>query len=182
MPPAAPTSVATPRSTSGDSADKGEQLRADKLERWLQKRYDAPARNLFALNLDLFPRADAGTAAKAAQPITSAQSDRFWDRLAKSITTQADLRRQRQIRLENVLAVAGKLRLQSTMITGGVPRAMIDGRLYKVGDVITVEGSSPKVTFRVDRIGARSVVLDRDEAKLELGMGVNRVRVLRDGE
>jgi hypothetical protein len=163
--------------------------RADKLESWLQRPFEGPGRNLFEFRPENYQSISrAGAVASDVQPIV-ADSERFWDRLAKSITSRADLRRQRQIRSDNVAAAAGKLRLQSTMIQGGTPRAMIDGRMFRVGESISVEapaakeGGAVKSTFRVVRIGRQSVVVERDGIRVELSMKpTDKVRLLGEDE
>lgn len=161
--------------------------RADKLDGWLSRPLQGPSRNLFEFRPENYLSArHAGEANVDAAPI-AAETGRFWDRLAKSITSRADLRRQRQIRTDNVVAAAGKLKLQSTMIQGGVPRAMIDGRLLKAGDAIVCDApnsgatATAKPTFRIVRIGRQSVVVERDGVRVELSMsGTEKLRVLTD--
>lgn len=165
--------------------------RADKLEAWLQGPLDSPRRNLFEFRSENYLSASHATAGVTDGAPNLAETGRFWDRLAKSITSRADLRRQRQIRTDNVVAVAGKLRLQSTMIQGGTPRAMIDGRMLKAGDVVAVDApaanpagaQAAKTTFRIERIGRQSVIVERDGVRIELSMtGTERVRVLPEEE
>ena len=124
------------------------------LREWL----DAPAmplrRNLFAIDLERFPRDGSVTS-------VSTKSSGFWDELAKSMTFQADVRKERQILIENLHQQASQLRLQSTMM-GAVPKAVINGELVEEGEVVAA--------FRVLKIEARRIIVEREGIKLEIQM------------
>lgn len=124
------------------------------LREWM----DAPAmplkRNLFAIDLERFPRDRSVTSA-------STKSSGFWDELAKSMTFQADVRKERQILIENLHQQASQLRLQSTMM-GATPKAVINGELVEEGEVVAA--------FRVLKIEARRIIVEREGIKLEIQM------------
>jgi hypothetical protein len=146
---------------------------SQKLEQWLLAPVPPLAKNLFQFRGEFFPRTLAAVDT-AASIVTD---ELFWDRLAKSITARADQRRQKQIRLENLQAAATRLKLQSTLM-GTHPRAMIEGRLVRVGETVRSESTE----FRLIGIEARRIVLERDGVKVEVPMGSNKVRVIADGE
>ena len=120
---------------------------------------DAPAapltRNLFAVALEKFPH--DGSAVHT----TNKDVVGFWDELAKSMTFRADVRKERQVLVENLARQASQLRLQST-IMGAAPKAVIDGGLVGEGDVVA--------TFRVLRIEPRRIIVEREGIKLEIQM------------
>ena len=136
--------------TSSRPQDSATALRA-----WM----DAPSghltRNLFAVQLERFPY--------DANRIHTANNDAvgFWDELAKSMTFRADVRKERQILVENLARQASELRLQST-IMGASPKAVIDGGLVGEGDVVA--------SFRVLKIEPRRIVVEREGIKLEIQM------------
>jgi hypothetical protein len=146
--------------TAGDGggvSDPGRPLdRRSALRAWM----DAPAapltRNLFAVELEHFP-ADASRVPAAANKSTV----EFWDELAKSMTFRADVRKERQILVENLARQASQLRLQST-IMGASPKAVIDGDLVGEGDVVA--------SFRVLKIEPRRIIVEREGIRLEIQM------------
>jgi hypothetical protein len=117
---------------------------------WLAKPRGAVDRNLFAIHLDYYPRADDR------KPATDGAEDS-----TSTPTTEADQKREQQILMENLQTQAAKLKLQSTLM-GSVPRAMVNGQLVQAGD--TVEG------FTVVKIEARSIVVQQDGVTLEIAM------------
>ena len=143
-------------SYAGSSSQPGRSHDAKAaLREWM----DAPpaplGRNLFAVELERFPR-DGSTPTSA-----SAGAPGFWDELAKSMTVRADVRKERQILVENLQHQASQLRLQSTMM-GATPKAVIDGELVGEGEVVA--------SFRVLRIEARRIIVEREGIKLEIHM------------
>ena len=108
----------------------------------------ALSRNLFVVNYDCFPQ--DGT-----KPVfvRVSHGDGFWDQLAKSMASRADQINERQVLLEKYQAEVAKMKLQSTMM-GASPKALINGELVGVGDVVA--------SFRVSKIEARIVVLERE--------------------
>jgi hypothetical protein len=135
------------------------------LQAWLDQPSENINRNLFAVNLDKFPQ-DSGK-------ITSgtARSALFWDDLAKSMSQQADVKKERRVLYENLAQQASQLRLQSTMM-GATPKAVINGELVREGDAVVcgASGTEPGVTFRVLKIEARRIMIEREGIKLEIQM------------
>ena len=86
----------------------------------------------------------------------------------KSMTARADQKRERQILIENLQLQAAQLKLQTTLMgtqaegPASRPRAMINGGLVGEGDVVA--------SFRVLRIEARRIVVEREGIKLEILM------------
>ena len=103
----------------------------------------------------------------------------FWDQLAKSLASQADQKRQKQIRSENLQLAASTLKLQTTLM-GSVPKALIDGRMVRAGDLLETKSSDLSMSFRVVQIEPRRVVIERDGVKIELKMGVGHARVISE--
>jgi hypothetical protein len=121
-----------------------------------QRRPIAPlSRNLFVINYDFFPQ--DGSAPTA--PVRIQQGDGFWDHIAKSMTLRADQKREREVLVENLRAQALQLKLQSTVL-GASPEALVNGQLVRVGDVVA--------SFRVTKIEARRIVVEREGIKLEV--------------
>lgn len=131
-------------------ADSAAALRA-----WMDAPVAPLARNLFAVELERFPH--DGSAVQTANK----DAVGFWDELAKSMTFRADVRKERQVLVENLARQASQLRLQST-IMGASPKAVIDGGLVGEGDVVA--------SFRVLRIEPRRIIVEREGIKLEIQM------------
>jgi hypothetical protein len=121
---------------------------------------DAPpaplTRNLFSVDLDQF--AQDGSRSGSTH---NAANQGFWDELAKSMSSQADHRKERQIYIENLQQQAADMRLQSTVM-GATPKAVINGALVGEGDVVA--------QFRVVKIEARRITVEREGIKLEIQM------------
>ena len=142
-----PNNLHTP--TSGTSATVAALLE------W-QRRPIAPlSRNLFVINYDFFPQDGSAPAA----PVHVQQGDGFWDHIAKSMTARADQKREREVLVENLRGQALQLKLQSTVL-GASPKALVNGQLVRVGDVVA--------SFRVTKIEARRIVVEREGIKLEV--------------
>jgi len=128
---------------------------ASALRAWM----DAPGapltRNLFEVDLEKFPH-DGSRVQTTNKDVVG-----FWDELAKSMTFRADVKKERQILVENLARQASQLRLQST-IMGASPKAVIDGGLVGEGDVVA--------SFRVLRIEPRRIIVEREGIKLEIQM------------
>jgi hypothetical protein len=145
---------------------------------WLAEPIKTLDRNLFEFKGEFYPRSTESMAG-AARVI---EDEMFWDQLAKSLSARADSKKQRQIRVENLQQAAGKLKVQST-IMGPNPRAMVDGRMTRLGGTVEADtGSGSSVTFKVVRVEARRLVVERDGLKFEVPMGTGRARVLSDEE
>jgi hypothetical protein len=135
------------------------------LQSWLEQPTEVVNRNLFAVNLDRFPQDGSKIA------VSSARSSLFWDELAKSMSQQADVRKERKVLYENLAQQASQLRLQTTMM-GAQPKAVINGEIVREGDVVAsgAAGDDRGVTFRVLKIEARRIIIEREGIKLEIQM------------
>ena len=125
------------------------------LRLWMESPGAPLTRNLFEVELERFPSDGSPL------PMANKTSVGFWDELAKSLTFRADVKRERQILMENLARQASQLRLQST-IMGASPKAVIDGGLVGEGDVVA--------SFRVLRIEPRRITVEREGIKLEIQM------------
>jgi len=125
------------------------------LQEW-QKKPTSPllSRTLFVVNYDFFPQDGSKPA-----PLRAPQGDGFWDQVAKSLTARADQKKEREVLVENLRLQAAQLKVQSTVM-GASPKALINGELVGVGGVVA--------SFRVAKIEARKIVVEREGIKLEL--------------
>ncbi len=137
---------------------------ATSLRNWMDATIEPVSRNLFAVSLEQFPQ-DINRPAHS----SVADPQGFWDDLAKSMTSRADVRRERQTLLENLQQLAGRMHLQSTMM-GAKPKAVIDGELVGEGGVVATRSGESRIEFRVLKIEARRVFLEREGIKLEILM------------
>ena len=128
---------------------------ATALRQWMESPGAPLTRNLFEVELERFPN-DGSVVQTTNKDVVG-----FWDELAKSMTFRADVKRERQILMENLARQASQLRLQST-IMGASPKAVIDGGLVGEGDVVA--------SFRVLRIEPRRITVEREGIKLEIQM------------
>jgi hypothetical protein len=124
-------------------------------QEWLHQPINELSRNLFVTRLEYYPQDGSHLAT------SGNEGDGFWDQVAKSMSSQADHKRERQILLENLQVQASQLRLQSTVM-GGRPRALVNGQLLGEGDSIA--------SFKVVRIESRKVLLEREGIRLEITM------------
>jgi len=111
-------------------------------------------RNLFLVKLDYFTQ-DGSSLTK-----DQSVADGFWDELAKSFATKADQEKAKHILVENLQSQAARLKLQSTVMKNGDPKAMVNGTLVGAGD--TIAG------FRVVKIEAKRIIVEREGIKLEV--------------
>lgn len=121
---------------------------------WHRKPIAPLSRNLFVVNYDFFPQDGSRPAA-----LRAPSGDGFWDQLAKSMTWRADQKREREVLVENLRSQAAQLKVQSTMMSAP-PKALINGVLVAEGDVVA--------SFRVSKIEARRIVVEREGIKLEI--------------
>jgi hypothetical protein len=118
----------------------------------------APAdRNLFLIDYDRFEKSGKSTAQGA--PVQ--QSGDSSPDPAKSGPSPADLKKERQILVDNLQAQAAQLKLQTTLM-GASPKALVNGNLVGEGDTVA--------SFRIVRITARGMVIEREGIKLEVQM------------
>jgi hypothetical protein len=125
------------------------------LRAWIETPAAPLTRNLFEVDLEKFPH-DGSRVQTTNKDVVG-----FWDELAKSLVFRADVKKERQILVENLARQASQLRLQST-IMGASPKAVIDGGLVGEGDVVA--------SFRVLRIEPRRIIVEREGIKLEIQM------------
>ncbi len=144
--PSAVSSVSPASRTDGESVS---------LQQWARQPVRPLARNPFAIPLDDYPRDSASLADRPASQTG------YWDLVGKSLSSRADQQEQRQILIDNVRIAAASLKLQSTVL-GAHRGAMVNGNLVREGD--SVAG------FRILRIEARQVVVEREGVKLALLM------------
>jgi hypothetical protein len=85
------------------------------------------------------------------------------------MSSRADVRKERQILIENLQQQASQLRLQSTMM-GASPKAVVDGGLVGEGDVVACGAGETRTVFRVLKIEPRRIVVEREGIKLEIQM------------
>jgi hypothetical protein len=147
---------------SGKNATDPQAARDGHINPYLRKWADAPvsqiSRNLFAIRLEYFPVDGPKT---NAADVRERADDGFWVRLEKSLALQADQRDKRENQKANYIKAAGDLKLQSTVM-GPQPKALVNGELVGEGDVVA--------EFRVVRIEARRVIVEREGIRLEIQM------------
>ena len=112
-------------------------------------------RNLFHVKLDYYAKEGSAEAPKA-----RASTEGFWDELAKSLAAKADQEKARRILIGNLQGQASRLNLQSTVMSNGSTKAMVNGSLVEEGE--TVSG------FKILKIEARRMVVEREGIKLEV--------------
>lgn len=157
-PAPAPAAVrSTTSAGSGNRSVGSSRVAHPRLLKWVEGPVAPVSRNLFAVNLEYFPverpRNGAG--------VREQGDDGFWGKLEKSLTLQADQRHKRENQIANYKAQAAQLKLQST-IMGPQPKAMLNGELVGEGDIIA--------SFRVLKIEARRVIVEREGIRLEIVM------------
>jgi hypothetical protein len=121
---------------------------------WSRPTVTPLSRNLFVVNYDFFPQDGSKP-----QALRGPNGNGFWDQVAKSMTVRADQKREREVLLENLRLQAAQMKVQSILM-GASPKALINGELVGVGSVVA--------SFRVSRIEARRIVVEREGIKLEL--------------
>ena len=161
-----PAGATTATVTSSDNDMMGQTMPAGRatmsgaataaLAEWRGAPVSPVVRNLFTIPIDNY----AQTGERPAAPITRVD-DGFWDELAKSLSSQADQHKQRQIRIDNMLRDAAKLQLQ-TILMSASPKAVIGGEMVGEGSVVA--------EFRVLRIEPRRIIIEREGIKLEIPM------------
>ena len=127
----------------------------ESLRQWKLGPINDAHRNLFHVKLEYFAKESLGEAPKGRE---SGQG--FWDELAKSLAVKADQEKARRILIGNLQAQASKLNLQSTVMSNGSTKAMVNGTLVEEGD--TVSG------FKILKIEARRMVVEREGIRLEV--------------
>lgn len=127
------------------------------MRQWLSSKPAKIDRNLFAVQLNYYPQASD----KAVRPANPSDQD-------KSAVQDADDLKERQARFETLKLQAKQFKLQSTLMSA-TPRALINGDLLKEGDQIAASADE-SAKFRVVKIEARRVILEREGEKIVLWM------------
>lgn len=158
--PVAPSQLVPGRAPSPATAPAGGPAG---LREWLSQPVPSPRRNLFVVNLEHFPQ--------ETHSLTDgrAESGGFWVELAKSVGEEADLSKERRVLVENLQRQASQLRLQTTLM-GPTPKAVINGELVRVGDVVACGPGENRAQFRVLKIEPRRIILEREGIMLEVTM------------
>lgn len=125
------------------------------LREWKDRPINDAHRNLFHVKLEYFAKEGSGEAPRGRE-----NGQGFWDELAKSLTAKADQEKARRILIGNLQSQASKLNLQSTVMSNGSTKAMVNGTLVEEGD--TVSG------FKILKIEARRMVVEREGIRLEV--------------
>jgi hypothetical protein len=115
------------------------------------------------VRLEYFPRDVKGPTASLVE------SEGFWDAVAKSLPSQADQKKERQILAENLQLKAAELKLQSTVL-GPTPKALVNGELVSEGDVLASGSGESRTPFRVLKIEPRRIIVEREGIMLEIPM------------
>jgi hypothetical protein len=135
------------------------------LRTWLSAPPAPINRNLFAVNLNQYPQENSNRTSSEVSPAGAG----FWGELAKSVSAKADLSKERQILLENLQQQASQLSLQTTVM-GVKPKAVVNGELVGVGDVVASGTGESRTTFRVLKIEPRRIIVEREGIKLAVPM------------
>jgi hypothetical protein len=152
---ASAATVRPPVAVTSDSPKPTTKVSSGKLLReWAKGPVGALSRNLFYINPALFP--PDGT--KSASSVVVEHG--FWDELAKSLAWRSEEESKRQQRVDAFKWQAAQLHLQSILLDAQQPKALVDGQLLKEGDMVA--------NFRVLKISARGIVLEREGIKLEV--------------
>ena len=151
---------------AADSVDDQVKVQAALYE-WLSQGKPAVSRNLFAVKFDYFQQ----DAARSGQTLRPPNGDGFWDKLAKSMTDQAEEKKEQEILVENLRLQAAQLKLQTIMM-GATPKALISGGGGGPnGDRAILVGEGDVVAkFRVLKIEARRVIVEQKGIQLAILM------------
>ncbi len=134
----------------------------ERLQEWTSQPIKPLRRNLFAVDLTHYRHESGATPRNEQEP-------GFWEALAKSRAQRTDQKRARQILIENLQRQAAQIQLHSTMM-GATPRAMVNGKLVEVGNVVSVGSGRDRIDFRVVRIEARQMIVEREGILLAIEM------------
>ena len=117
------------------------------------------SRDLFKANLDCFPLQPGANV--AADPLASGQPGWF-ELIRDGIAEKQQQGSDEQARIRAISAQAHSLKLQSTMLFGNSPTALIDGQVLREGDYVS--------GFRIKRIASNRCVVTKDGVDVELRM------------
>ncbi len=132
------------------------------MQHWLKERLDLVSRDLFTVRIENFPKLSDKTQGGSGSLVVGT-----WDENEKSQSFEADQKRKRDALIEALQLEASKLKLQSTMMSKE-PLAILDGNVVRVGQ--TFRSGASDGDFKVVKITARSIVIERDEIRLEIRM------------
>jgi hypothetical protein len=138
------------------------------MRHWLAAPAEKVNRNLFAARIEDYPQLSGRKSRNGANGAKGLSEEE------KSARQSADEAKERQSLTEAMHLEARQLVLTSTVI-GTSPKALINGQMVKEGDVVASgAGESPNgdpgAGFRVLRIEARRVIIEREGIKLEILM------------
>jgi hypothetical protein len=132
------------------------------MNEWLNEPKQPVKRNAFALNLEDYPTDASLTATAAPNRFSTDQKDQsLWDDVAKSLSAQADHKREQELRLKNLQQAAAKIAPQQIII-GPPPKAQVNGELIEEGGFIG--------PFRVLRIASDRITVEKDGITLDVPM------------
>jgi hypothetical protein len=125
------------------------------LLKWSDASVPPISRNLFTVRTEFFPKDGSGTTH------SDSTEGGFWLNLEKSMALRADQRVKQDNLIANYKAQASDLKIQS-IVMGPQPRAMVSGQMVTEGDVVA--------GFRVLKIEARRMIIEREGIRLEIQM------------
>lgn len=156
--------------TDNNAKDAHQASRRDAaaMRKWLAMPVKKLDRNLFAAKIENYPRLSGRKPRFGGNPFKDLSGEE------KSGRQSADELREWQTRTDALQLEARQLVLTST-VTGAVPKALINGQMVREGDVVAAgAGESltgdPGAGFRVLKIEARRVIIEREGIKLEILM------------
>jgi hypothetical protein len=132
---------------------------SEALGQWLKEPKQPSQRNVFALNLEDYPT-DSSATPTAISPESNDQKDQsLWDDVAKSLSAQADHKREREFWLKNLQRAAARLSFQK-VFPGPPPKAEVNGELIEEGSFVA--------SFRVLRIEPDRITVEKDGITLDV--------------
>jgi hypothetical protein len=145
----------TPASSQSPTSNKDRTISSGR-PAWSSVNLAPATRNLFRIDFERYERFG-----KNENPAATTQQSGISNDPAKSGPSPADLKKERQILAANLQSQAAQLRLQTTVM-GAEPRALVNGNLVGEGDMVA--------SFRVMKITARGMVIEREGIRLEIQM------------
>ena len=150
----APIAPNAPRVAAADSNQS--------YRKWLSAELPAAlTRNPFTTTADYYP-------VDATRPGEDSRTYTDDDARAKSLSSPAD-QEDRVNRAQHLRQQAAGLRLESTVM-GSTPRALINGEMVEEGEVVAYGSDQARTSFRVVKIEARRIIVEREGIKLEIPM------------
>jgi hypothetical protein len=126
---------------------------------WLKEPKQPAKRNVFALNLEDYPTDSSASPTAISRQSDDQKDQSLWDDVAKSLSAQADQKREREFRLKNLQRSAAKLSLQK-IIAGPPAKAQVNGELIEEGGQVA--------SFRVVRIQTDRITVEKDGITLDV--------------